>query len=438
MSQFFPRHDGTLYAEGVPLTRIAEAYGTPFYCYSRANLQTEYRALATAMADLNPLICFAVKACPNISVIHTLAEQGAGADVVSVGEMQRALAAGVPANKIIFSGVGKTPEEITAAATAGIYQFNVESVPELATIASIGEKLGMRLPIALRINPDVDPRTHAKISTGQKETKFGISLAHLEDSLAIIRQQPALDFCGIAVHIGSQLTELEPFDQAFSIVAALIKGLQTQGHTIRRVDLGGGIGICYADETPPSPEAYAALVRQHFGNSGLHIGMEPGRRLVGEAGILVSRVIYAKHGEDKNFLIIDAAMNDLVRPAMYEAWHDIVPVQAPTPTSATADAPAYGGEAARRLSATTLYDVVGPICETSDLFGQDRLLPTAQPDDLIAITCAGAYGASMSSTYNARTLIPEIMVDGETFALIRRPVTIDEQIQWDVPPVWVK
>ncbi len=431
MSRHFAWHNGRLQAEAVPVARIAAAWGTPFYCYSRAALQDNYHAFAQALADLNPLICYAVKANGNLSVIRTLAESGAGADVVSVGELQRALTAGVPATKIIFSGVGKTPAEIAAAASAGIYQFNAESVPELAALDAVGQMLQRRLSVALRINPDVDPRTHAKISTGQKETKFGINLSELPDALAALRAASHVDFCGIAIHIGSQLTELEPFDQAFAVSAALIRELRGQGHAINRVDVGGGLGIRYDAEEPPDPTEYAALVRRHFGGQNLHIGLEPGRRLVGDAGILVSRVIYAKHGAHKNFLIIDAAMNDLVRPAMYDAWHDIVPVDE-RPIASLADA----GEAARHLSAS--YDIVGPICETSDLLGANRLLPGMQPGDLVAIRAAGAYGASMSSTYNARTLIPEFMVDGDSFALIRRPVAIEEQMSWDVSPVWTR
>lgn len=449
MSRHFAWRDGRLHAEAVPVARIAAAWGTPFYCYSQATLQENYRAFAAALADLKPLICYAVKANGNLSVIRTLAESGAGADVVSVGEMQRALAAGVPADKIIYSGVGKTPAEITAAATAGIYQFNAESVPELAALNAVGQSLNRRLPVVLRINPDVDPRTHAKIATGQKETKFGINLSELPAALAVLHTASHLDFCGIALHIGSQLTELEPFDQAFAVTAALIRELRGQGHDIRRVDVGGGLGIRYDAEEPPDPAAYAALVRRHFGDQNLHIGLEPGRRLVGDAGILVSRVIYAKTGAHKNFLIIDAAMNDLVRPAMYDAWHDIVPVNKMNPDDAPDAAPmpsppggGSGWGAARYVTPAaaghTLYDVVGPICETSDLLGSNRLLPEMQVGDLVAIRCAGAYGASMSSTYNARTLIPEFMVGGDSFALIRRPVTIEEQMSWDVPPVWTR
>lgn len=432
MSRHFAWHDGRLHAEAVPVARIAAAWGTPFYCYSQATLQENYHNFAAALADLNPLICYAVKANGNRSVIRALSECGAGADVVSVGELQRAVAAGVPAQKIIFSGVGKTPAEIAAAASAGIYQFNAESVPELTALNTVGQTLQRRLPVALRINPDVDPRTHAKIATGQKETKFGINLSELPTALDVLRAAQHLDFCGIALHIGSQLTELEPFDQAFAVSATLISELRGQGHDIRRVDVGGGLGIRYNTEEPPDPAAYAALVRRHFGGQNLHIGLEPGRRLVGDVGILVSRVIFAKTGAHKNFLIIDAAMNDLVRPAMYEAWHDIVPVN----KTSAADAPDDAGSATQSKSA--LYDVVGPICETSDLLGANRLLPVMQPGDLVAIRAAGAYGASMSSTYNARTLIPEFMVDGDSFALIRRPVAIEEQMSWDVPPVWTR
>jgi diaminopimelate decarboxylase len=418
MSAHFVYKNGVLCAEAVPLAAMATAYGTPFYCYSSAALRQNYEELASALADMQPLICFAVKANGNVSVIGSFAALGAGADVVSVGEMRRALAAGVPADKIIFSGVGKTHDEILAAATAGIYQFNVESVPELAAIEAVGQQLGKKIPIALRVNPDVDPRTHAKISTGQKTAKFGINISHIPAALVAIQASPHLDFCGIAVHIGSQLTELAPFDQAFGVVAALITDLRAHGHAISRIDLGGGLGIVYNNETPPSPVAYAAIVRKHFAALGLKIALEPGRSLVGTAGVLVSKVIYAKTGEDKNFLIIDAAMNDLIRPAMYDSWHTILPVRESV------------------AEASPRWEVVGPICETSDTFGHDRLLGAVAPADLVAITCAGAYGASMSSTYNARTLIPEVLVDSDRFALIRRGVPIEEQISWDVKPEW--
>ena len=418
MSKIFAYRDGVLHAESVPVTRLAEAWPTPFYCYSRAGLRAAYGALAGALQEFNPRICFAVKANGNLAVIRTFAELGAGADVVSVGEMRRALAGGVAADKIIFSGVGKTHDEITAAVAAGIYQFNVESIPELEAIDAVGRAFGRKIAIALRVNPDVDPRTHAKISTGQKESKFGIEAEQAESALELVKRLPHIDLCGIAVHIGSQLTELEPFDQAFDVVAELVREWRAAGHDIRRVDLGGGLGIRYTDEKPADLAGYAALVRKHFGALNLHIALEPGRFLVGESGILVSKVIYAKRGLTKNFLIIDAAMNDLVRPAMYDAYHNILPV--------------------RQGTATTSWDVVGPICETSDLFGQDRSMPELAPGDTIAIMCAGAYGASMSSTYNARDLIAEIMVDGATFALIRRAVGIDEQLNWDVAPMWAR
>lgn len=418
MSEEFSYRDGALFAENVPVARLVEAIPTPFYCYSRAGLTTAYNALAGALQEFSPRICYAVKANGNLTVIRTLAQLGAGADVVSVGEMRRALAGGVAPDKIIFSGVGKTRAEIVAAVAVGIHQFNVESIPELETIDGVGRDYGRKIAVALRVNPDVDPRTHAKISTGQKETKFGIEAEQAAVALAAVKRLPNLDLCGIAVHIGSQITTMAPFDEAFGVVAALVQGWRAAGHNIRRLDLGGGLGIRYADETPPDLTAYAALVRRHFGALNLHIALEPGRFLVGNAGILVSKVIYAKRGLTKNFLIIDAAMNDLVRPAMYDAYHNIIPLRAGTPTGQ--------------------WDVVGPICETSDLFGQDRQLPDLLPGDAVAIMGAGAYGASMASTYNTRNLIAEIMVDDDKFALIRRAVKIDEQLDWDTPPFWAR
>lgn len=413
---FFTLRGGLLHAEDVPVARIAAAYGTPFYCYSKAALTAAYQDFAAAFRDMPALICFAVKANGNLNVIGCLGALGAGADVVSGGELQRALAAGVDAGKIIFSGVGKTQDEILAAARAGIYQFNAESLPELDALAAAAETLSMTLPVALRVNPDVDAQTHAKIATGEADSKFGINLAHLGAALEAVRQRPRLDLCGIAVHIGSQLTSLAPFDAAFGVTARLIKDLQGRGFGISRVDAGGGLGIRYRDETVPAAADYAAVVRRHFGGSGLHIGLEPGRRLVAAAGILVSRVIYAKTGDAKNFLIIDAAMNDLMRPALYDAWHGIFAAQP-------------GG-------AAKVWDVVGPVCETGDQLGLERRLPMLQAGDLVAIENAGAYGASMASTYNARRLVPEFMVDGGAFALIRRAVGIDEQMRWDVAPVW--
>ncbi|MEJ0062792.1 MAG: diaminopimelate decarboxylase [Alphaproteobacteria bacterium] len=404
--------------EAVPLARLAEAYGTPLYVYSRAALRQAYGALKEALLPFDPLICYAVKANGNLSIIREFAELGAGADVVSEGEIKRALAAGVDAGKIIFSGVGKSRHAMEEAAVAGIYQFNVESIPELHLLNAVGREQGRKLPIALRVNPDVDPRTHAKIATGHKESKFGIEMTQIGLALDAVRGLPHVDLCGLAVHIGSQLTELEPFDLAFATVAGLVRDWRAAGFDIRRLDIGGGIGIRYRDESLIDLSAYAGLIGKHFGKLDLRLALEPGRFLVGPAGILLSRVMIVKPGVAKNFLIIDAAMNDLIRPAMYDAWHDIVPVNAP-PGAATEN-----------------WEVVGPVCETGDLFGHDRPLPAPAPGDLVAILSAGAYGASMSSTYNARTLVPEVMVDGDQFALIRRPVGIEEQIAWDVAPVW--
>lgn len=418
----FPYRDGILHAESVALPAIADAVGTPFYCYSSARLEANYRAFADAFAGQDASICFAVKANSNQAVIRTLARLGAGADVVSEGEMRRVLAAGVPADRIVFSGVGKTRSEMKAALEAGIFQFNVESLPELEALSDVATSLGVTAPVGIRVNPDVDAKTHAKISTGKKENKFGIDIDHARAAYARAAELPGIRPVAVAVHIGSQLTDLEPFRHAFERVALLVLALRSAGHDIRRVDLGGGLGIVYAAETPPVPADYAALVREVVGDLGCHITLEPGRALVGDAGILVSRVVYRKAGTGRGFLIIDAAMNDLIRPSLYNAIHPIVPVR---------EMPEDGTVA--------LVDVVGPVCETGDTFATSVWLPLfLDSGDLVAITAAGAYGAVMASTYNTRPLAPEVLVSGSDFAVVRPRPSVESMIAADRLPPWLE
>ncbi len=411
---------GELQAEAVPLSRIAAAVGTPFYCYSSAALADEYQAFAAALADLPATICYALKANANLAVVRTLAALGAGADVVSEGELRCALAAGVPATNIVFAGVGKTAPEITAALDAGILQFNVESLAELRLLNQLAAERGRRAPVALRVNPDVDARTHAKISTGKSENKFGIDLGHAAAVAAEARSLPGIELAGLAVHIGSQLGELDPYRQAFARVAGLVGELREAGIELRRLDLGGGLGIAYGDEAAPSLADYAAIARATVGQLGLPLIFEPGRRLVGNAGLLVTRVIHVKEGVSRNFVIVDAAMNDLLRPALYDAYHAIVPVREPA-----ADAPA------RRI------DIVGPICESADIFAEQRPLPPVAAGDLLAICSVGAYGAVMSSTYNLRLPAPEVMVRDHEFAIVRPRPTYSDILDRDRLPEWL-
>ncbi len=419
----FQYKNGELHAENVPLRRIAAAVGTPFYCYSTATLVRHYRVFRDAMAGLDALVCFAVKANSNLAVLRTLARQGAGADVVSGGELKRALAAGVPAQRIVFSGVGKTPDEMTAALNVGILQFNVESEAELAVLSAVASRLGRRAAVAFRVNPDVDAKTHAKISTGKAENKFGVPWSRARQIYARAAQLPGIEVVGVDVHIGSQLTELGPFDEAFARVVDLVRALRADGHAIRRVDLGGGLGIPYdrAGAPPPHPERYAEVVRRAVSGLDCQIILEPGRLIAGNAGVLVAKVIYVKEGESRRFVIIDAAMNDLIRPSLYDAYHEIVPVRAAAPNAIMAAA-----------------DVVGPVCETGDVFATDRALPPLAADDLVAILSAGAYGAVMASTYNSRALVPEVLVDGEAFAVARRRVTAEEWLAFESLPDWLK
>jgi len=421
MTETFSYRAGVLCAEDIPLERIAAEVGTPFYCYSTAQLKKNYRDFADAFADQKAMICYAVKANANQAVIRTFAECGAGADITSVGEMERALAAGIAPEKIVFSGVGKKRDEIAAALAKGIYQIDVESIPELHLISKVAGELKKPAPIALRVNPDVDPHTLAKIATGEKETKFGIELAQLDEAMKLATSLPNLQFKGFAMHIGSQLTDYKPFRLAYKRLENLIQHWTEQGIAITSINIGGGVGIPYLGEKIPPLAEYAAIVREIFSPFGCRIILEPGRYLVGNAGVLVSRVIYAKKAVAKKFLIIDAGMNDLVRPAMYDAYHDIVPVRQPA-----ANTPRDS------------WDVVGPVCETSDLFDENYQLPDLAQDDLVAIQFAGAYGSAMSSTYNGRPLIPEVLVSGNQYAVVRRRISVAEQIGWESLPPWME
>ncbi|WP_297767980.1 diaminopimelate decarboxylase [uncultured Roseovarius sp.] len=421
MDHFLYR-DGVLHAEDVPLSEIARAVGTPFYCYSTATLTRHFRLFDEALDGMDHLVCYAMKAASNQAILRTLAGLGAGMDVVSGGEYMRARAAGVPGERIVFSGVGKTRDEMRLALEGGIRQFNVESEPEMRALSEVAVRLGVVVPITVRVNPDVDAKTHAKIATGKSENKFGIPISRARAVYAEAAALPGLEVIGIDVHIGSQLTELEPFRQAYRKVADLTEQLRAEGHDIRRLDLGGGLGIPYtrSNEAPPLPTEYGALIRETLGHLGCEIEIEPGRLVAGNAGILVSEVIYVKEGEGRDFLILDAAMNDLIRPAMYDAHHDIVPVVEPAP----------GVE-------QTAYDVVGPVCESGDTFAKGRMMPPLAEGDLVAFRSAGAYGAVMSSEYNTRPLIPEVLVHGRDFAVIRARPTFDEMINRDTIPEWL-
>ncbi|MEY8837635.1 diaminopimelate decarboxylase [Cribrihabitans sp. XS_ASV171] len=421
MDHFLYR-DGALFAEDVPLTEIAASVGTPFYVYSTATLLRHFRLFDEALEGVDHLVCYAMKAASNQAILRTLAQAGAGMDVVSQGEYLRARAAGVPGERIVFSGVGKTAEEIRVALTGGIRQFNVESEPEMEVLSAVAQELGVVAPITVRVNPDVDAKTHAKIATGKSENKFGIPISRAVEVYAHAAALPGIEVIGIDVHIGSQLTDLEPFRQAYRKVAELTGRLRAEGHDIRRLDLGGGLGIPYtrSNEAPPLPVEYGAMIKEELGHLGCEIEIEPGRLIAGNAGLLVSRVIYVKEGEGRDFLILDAAMNDLIRPAMYDAHHDIEPVIEPAP----------GVE-------PRVYDIVGPVCETGDTFARQRTMPPVGPGDLVAFRSAGAYGAVMSSEYNTRPLIPEVLVHGDQFAVIRARPTFDEIINRDTIPEWL-
>jgi diaminopimelate decarboxylase len=421
MDHFLYR-DGVLHAEDVPIPEIAAAVGTPFYVYSTATLLRHYRLFDEALEGMDHLVCYAMKAASNQAILKTLAQAGAGMDVVSGGEYRRARAAGVPGEKIVFSGVGKTVAEIRLALEGGVRQFNVESEPEMEAIDVLARSLGKVAPITIRVNPDVDARTHAKIATGKAENKFGIPIARASEVYAMAARMKGLEVVGIDVHIGSQLTDLEPYALAYAKVAELTERLRSEGHDIRRLDLGGGLGIPYTRDNaaPPLPSDYGALVKATLGHLGCEIEIEPGRLIVGNAGLMVSQVIYVKSGQDRDFLIIDGAMNDLIRPAMYDAHHDIVPVIEPAP----------GVEPVR-------FDVVGPVCESGDTFARSRSMPPVAAGELIAFRSAGAYGAVMSSEYNSRPLIPEVLVRDDHFAVIRSRPTFDEMINRDTIPEWL-
>ncbi|MEI3805239.1 diaminopimelate decarboxylase [Agrobacterium sp. CCNWLW32] len=414
--------DGVLHAENVPVPEIAKAVGTPFYVYSTATLERHYKVFSGAFADVDAMVCYAMKANSNQAVLKTLAKLGAGIDVVSGGELRRALAAGVPASRIMFSGVGKTVAEMDYALDAGIYCFNIESEPELEVLNLRAVKAGKRAHVSFRINPDVDARTHAKISTGKKENKFGISYERARAVYAHAATLPGIEVTGIDMHIGSQITELQPFEDAFRLLRELVEALRTDGHTISHVDIGGGLGIPYRDDNnpPPLPDAYAHIVKNELKSLNCKIITEPGRLIVGNAGILVTEVIYVKDGGEKTFVIVDGAMNDLIRPTLYEAYHGIRPVVQPA-----LDAP--------RIKA----DIVGPVCETGDYLALDREMAAPQPGDLIAVSSAGAYGAVQAGTYNSRLLVPEVLVKGDKFHVIRPRGTYEELIALDSVPVWL-
>jgi len=412
---------GELWLEDVPVSRIAEAVGTPFYLYSSAYLTRRYRDFTTAFSGQKAFLYFAVKANSNQAILRQLARLGAGADIVSEGELHRARAAGIPAERIVFSGIGKTERELEAALAAGVHQINAESEPELELLSAVARRMGRTAPVAIRVNPDVDALSHAKISTGGSENKFGIDLAHVARAVRRATELPGLAPVGLAVHIGSQITSLAPFATAFGRVVGLLKSLRAEGLPLGRLDLGGGLGIRYRDETPPPIADYAAMVARATAGLDLDLAFEQGRWIVGNAGILVSRVLYRKDGATRRFVIVDAAMNDLIRPALYDAWHEIVPVAAPVAGAPRAEA-----------------DVVGPVCETGDIFATARMLPPLSAGALVAFLSAGAYGAIMGSNYNSRLSIPEVLVRGAEFAIIRPRPTYDDMLARERLPPWLQ
>jgi diaminopimelate decarboxylase len=418
----FDYRDGVLHAEAVDLSAIAATVGTPFYCYSTATLERHYRVFSEAFAGEKAMVYYAMKANSNQSVLRTLARLGAGADVVSGGELKRALAAGIPPGKILFSGVGKTEQELRAALAADILCINVESEPELELLSRLAVETGRTARISVRVNPDVDAGTHAKISTGKSENKFGVPIAHARAVYARAATLPGIAITGVDMHIGSQITDLSKLETAFRILAGFVQTLRGDGHAIAHIDFGGGLGIPYDRdrEAPPAPDAYAAMVKRVTHNLGCTLMFEPGRLIVGNAGILVGRVIYVKRGEAKNFVIIDAAMNDLIRPTLYEAHHDILPVAQPAP-------------GARQMVA----DVVGPVCESGDYLALDRKLAEPKAGDLLAIMTAGAYGAVQAGTYNTRALVPEVLVKGDQYAVVRPRIEVEELIAMDRTAPWL-
>jgi diaminopimelate decarboxylase len=420
--QHFEYRNGRLHAEDVDLAEIAAEVGTPFYCYSTATLTRHYRVFAEAFAGQNALVCYAMKANSNQAVLKTLVNLGAGMDVVSEGELRRALAAGTPPQKIIFSGVGKTREEMALGLLAGIRCFNVESEPELEALSEVAAAKGMRAPVAIRVNPDVDARTHAKISTGKSENKFGVPISRAREVYARARALPGVEVDGVDMHIGSQITDLAPFDDAFALLAEFVGVLRGDGHRIRHVDLGGGLGVPYRfdNDPPPRPERYAEIVARRTAKLDCEIFLEPGRLIAGNSGVLATSVIYVKKGEGKTFVIVDAGMNDLVRPTLYDAHHELRPYREPEPS-------------ATRI----LADVVGPVCESGDYLALSRDMPEPRAGDLLAVLTAGAYGAVQAGTYNSRLLVPEALVDGDRFAIVRPRPTYEELIGLDKLPPWL-
>ena len=418
----FAYRNGVLHAEAVNLETLAASVGTPFYCYSTATLERHYTVFAGAFSDVRALVCYAMKANSNQAMIKTLAKLGAGADVVSGGELKRARAAGIPADKIMFSGLGKSARELELAVDERILCINVESEPELALLSSIATSKGQTASISVRVNPDIDAKTHHKISTGKAEDKFGIPLSRARDVYARAAKLPGLKVAGVDMHIGSQITDLDPFGDAFALLADFVRTLRADGHTISHVDLGGGLGIPYRNdnEPPPSPEAYAAVVMRATRDLDCRLIFEPGRLIVGNAGILVTRVLFVKHGEAKNFVVVDAAMNDLVRPTLYDAYHEIWPVR-------------EGATSTRRIRA----DVVGPVCESGDFLALDRDLAEPENGALLAIMTAGAYGAVQAGTYNTRALVPEVLVKGMEWAVVRPRLEVDQLIALDRLPGWL-
>ena len=416
----FDYRNGVLHAEDVDLVALAEHVGTPFYCYSTATIERHYRVFAEAFTGEPTLVSYSLKANSNQAVIATLARLGAGADIVSGGELKRAIAAGVPADKIVFSGLGKTKDEMAAALTAGILSFNVESEPELAALSEVASAMARVAPVSVRVNPDVDAKTHQKIATGKSENKFGVPLSRARDVYAMAAKLPGIRVAGVDMHIGSQITDLAPFDNAAALLAEVARDLMREGHRLEHIDLGGGLGIPYRrdDPQPPLPSAYADTITRHTRGLGLKLIFEIGRMIVGNAGILLTRVIYVKRGEAKTFIVVDAAMNDLIRPTLYEAYHDIQPVRA-------------------AKGAMIVADVVGPVCESGDYLALDRRIPEPKPGDLLAIMTAGAYGAVLSSTYNTRPLAPEVIVRGKDFALVRPRLEADAIIALDRLPPWL-
>ena len=418
----FAYRNGVLHAEAVNLDALAASVGTPFYCYSTATLERHYKVFAGAFADVPALVCYAMKANSNQAVIKILAKLGAGADVVSEGELKRARAAGIPADKIMFSGLGKTARELALAIDEGILCINVESEPELERLSSIAAGKGRTAPISVRVNPDIDAKTHHKIATGKAENKFGIPLSRAREVYARAAKLPGLKVTGVDMHIGSQITDLDPFGDAFALLADFVRTLRSDGHTISHIDLGGGLGIPYLDdnEPPPHPDAYAEVVKRATRGLDCRLIFEPGRLIVGNAGILVTRVLFVKHGEAKNFIVVDAAMNDLIRPTLYDAYHEIWPVGEPATS-------------ARRIRA----DVVGPVCESGDFLARDRDLAEPASGALLAVMSAGAYGAVQAGTYNTRALVPEVLVKGAQWAIVRPRLEVDQLIALDRMPDWL-